>query len=202
MRGMHDLGGTDGFGEVRFNRHKPTYSYGWELRAHAISSLARKLGIYNMDEYRHAIERMEPRHYVGASYYERVLTSCASLCIEKGYLADEQLNPPGGRVFPLAMRSKPGRTNVQERRPRVLGESVRTRDEVVAGHHRLPGYAMGKQGIVVGISPAFHFPDAAAHGIDAADEVTYDVRFDSNELWGVGAEASSVTLSVFESYLV
>ena len=28
-------------------------------------------GIFNMDEYRHAIERMEPRHYLAAPYYER-----------------------------------------------------------------------------------------------------------------------------------
>ena len=27
-----------------------------------------------MDEYRYAIERMEPRHYLSASYYERSLT--------------------------------------------------------------------------------------------------------------------------------
>jgi nitrile hydratase len=32
----------------------------------------------------HAIERMEPRHYLAASYYERSLTSLATLCVEKG----------------------------------------------------------------------------------------------------------------------
>jgi nitrile hydratase subunit beta len=33
--------------------------------------------IYNMDEQRHAIERMEPRHYVAAAYFERHLTALA-----------------------------------------------------------------------------------------------------------------------------
>ena len=43
------------------------------------TALAVKRGIFNMDEYRHAIERMEPRHYLSASYYERSLTSLATL---------------------------------------------------------------------------------------------------------------------------
>jgi nitrile hydratase subunit beta len=36
----------------------------------ALYSLAVRHGVFNMDEYRHAIERMEPRHYLAASYYE------------------------------------------------------------------------------------------------------------------------------------
>jgi nitrile hydratase len=34
----------------------------------------RAVRIFNMDEYRYVIERMEPRHYLSASYYERPLT--------------------------------------------------------------------------------------------------------------------------------
>lgn len=202
MKGMHDLGGKDGFGPVHLRRRKPAYTQQWEADAHALSSLARLLGYYNMDEYRHAIERMEPRHYVGASYYERVLTSCATLCAEKGFVTLDELNPPGAGAFRLAMPARPGRMNAVDRRARKIGDIVRTRDEVVTGHHRLPGYAMGKQGEIVGISPAFHFPDAAGHGLASEDEVTYDVRFDAVELWGTGAEQATVTLSVFESYLV
>jgi len=33
--------------------------------------MAVRRGIFNMDEYRHAIERMSPRHYLSASCYER-----------------------------------------------------------------------------------------------------------------------------------
>jgi hypothetical protein len=52
-------------------------------------------GLFNMDEYRHAIERMEPRHYLAASYYERSLTALATLCVEKGVVTREELERAG-----------------------------------------------------------------------------------------------------------
>jgi hypothetical protein len=78
MDGMHDLGGKQGFGPVRFTHDAPTFHADWEKRVNALYSFAVKLGVFNMDEYRHAIERMEPRHYLNASYYERSLTGLAS----------------------------------------------------------------------------------------------------------------------------
>jgi hypothetical protein len=84
MDGIHDLGGKQGFGRVRHSPAAPAFHEPWEKRVNALYSLAVKLGIFNMDEYRHAIERMEPRHYLSASYYERTLTSLATLCVEKG----------------------------------------------------------------------------------------------------------------------
>jgi nitrile hydratase len=60
------------------------------VRANALYSLAVKCGVFNMDEYRHAIERMTPQHYLMASYYERSLTSLATLCVEKGLVAREE----------------------------------------------------------------------------------------------------------------
>ena len=80
MDGMHDLGGKQGFGRVRYSLRAQTFHEPWEKRVNALYSLAVKLGIFNMDEYRHAIERMEPRHYLAAGYYERTLTSLLSLC--------------------------------------------------------------------------------------------------------------------------
>ena len=82
MNGMHDLGGKEGFGPVRYTPNAPVFHAPWEVRANALYSLAVKHGVYNMDEYRYAIERMEPRHYLSASYYERSLTSLASLCVD------------------------------------------------------------------------------------------------------------------------
>ena len=77
MDGVHDMGGRQGFGRVRYTLKAQTFHEPWEKRVNALYSLAVKLGIFNMDEYRHAIERMEPRHYLSASYYERSLTSLA-----------------------------------------------------------------------------------------------------------------------------
>ena len=201
MDGIHDMGGRQGFGRVRYTLKAQTYHEPWERRVNALYSLAVKLGIFNMDEYRHAIERMEPRHYLSASYYERSLTSLATLCVEKGVIPQEELDRRAGGAFPLAMPSASGRGNAPNRETFAPGDRVRVKVEHIHGHVRAPGYVRGKAGVVVGVSPVYPFPDAHAHGIHAEDEPTYDVRFDAEELWPNSADKAQVHVGVFESYL-
>ena len=201
MDGMHDLGGKQGFGRVRYSLKAQTFHEPWEKRVNALYSLAVKLGIFNMDEYRHAIERMEPRHYLSASYYERSLTSLATLCVEKGIVTREELERRAQGQFPLSSPSAPGRGNVDGRQHLQPGDRVRVRADYVPGHVRMPGYIRGKTGVVVGVSPAYPFPDAHAHGVEAVDEPTYDVRFNAEELWPNSADPAFVHVGVFESYL-
>ena len=201
MDGMHDLGGKQGFGRIRYSLKAQTFHEPWEKRVNALFSLAVKLGIFNMDEYRHAIERMEPRHYLSASYYERTLTSLATLCVEKGIVTQEELERRAHGSFPLSAPSAPGRSNVAERERFQPGDRVRVRVDHVPGHVRMPGYIRGKTGVVVSESPAYPFPDAHAHGVKAADEPTYDVRFRTEELWPNSADPALVHVAVFQSYL-
>ena len=201
MDGMHDLGGKQGFGRVRYSLRAQTFHEPWEKRVNALYSLAVKLGIFNMDEYRHAIERMEPRHYLSASYYERSLTSLATLCVEKGVVTREELERRAQGSFPLSSESAPGRSNVDTRRTFNPGDRVRVRTDYVPGHVRMPGYIRGKTGVVVAQSPAYPFPDAHAHGVKSADEPTYDVRFNAEELWPNSADPAFVHVGVFQSYL-
>ena len=201
MDGMHDLGGKQGFGRVRYSLRAQTFHEPWEKRVNALYSLAVKLGIFNMDEYRHAIERMEPRHYLSASYYERSLTSLATLCVEKGILTREELERRAEGSFPLSAASAPGRTNVTGRQTFEPGDRVRVRSDYVPGHVRMPGYIRGKTGVVVAGSPVYPFPDAHAHGVKAADEPTFDVRFNAEELWPNSADPAFVHVGVFQSYL-
>jgi len=154
-----------------------------------------------MDEYRHAIERMEPRHYLAASYYERSLTGMATLCVEKGLVTREELESRAGGIFPLATPAAAGRTNVATREHFKVGDRVRVRTDYVAGHVRMPGYIRGKTGVVVSESPAYPFPDAHAHGIESNEEPTYDVRFRAEELWPNSCDAALVHVGVFQSYL-
>ncbi len=198
---MHDLGGKQGFGRVRFAPGAQTFHEAWEKRVNALYSLAVKLGVFNMDEYRHAIERMEPRHYLSASYYERTLTSLATLCVEKGLVTREDLERRAGGAFPLALPSAAGRPNRDGRARLGIGDRVRARADHVAGHVRMPAYIRGKTGVIVGESPAYPFPDAHAHGVAAVRERTYDVRFNAAELWPNNAESALVHVAVFESYL-
>ena len=154
-----------------------------------------------MDEYRHAIERMEPRHYLSASYYERSLTSLATLCVEKGIVPRDELEARADGLFPLSLPSAPGRTNAPRRERFAPGDRVRVTTDHVPGHVRMPAYIRGKTGVVVSESPAYPFPDAHAHGVEAADEPTYDVRFSTGDLWPNAADAAFVHVGVFQSYL-
>ena len=81
------------------------------------------------------------------------------------------------------------------------GDRVRVRADHVPGHVRMPGYIRGKTGVVVGESPAYPFPDAHAHGVEAEDEPTYDVRFRTEDLWPDAADPALVHVGVFQSYL-
>jgi nitrile hydratase beta subunit len=201
MDGVHDLGGKQGFGRVRYTLNAPAFHAQWEVKANALYGFAVRSGIFNMDEYRHAIERMEPRHYLTASYYERTVTSLATLLVEKGVLPREELERRAEGAVPLASPSAPGRSNAAQRETFEPGDKVRVRLDFVPGHIRLPAYIRGKTGVVVGVSPAYPFPDAHAHGVAAQDEPTYDVRFRSVDLWPNGADAALVHVGVFESYL-
>ena len=201
MDGIHDLGGKQGFGAVRYTLGALAFHAEWEVRVNSLYSLAVRLGIFNMDEYRHAIERMEPRHYLTASYYERSLTSLATLCVEKGIVSREELERRAQGFFPLAAPSAPGRTNAPDRASFKPGDRVRVRLDYVPGHVRMPGYIRGKTGVVVSESPLYPFPDAHAHAVEAQDEPTYDVRFRSEDLWPNSADAALVHVGVFQSYL-
>jgi hypothetical protein len=201
MDGIHDMGGRQGFGRVRYTLNAQAFHHDWEVRANSLYAFAVRSGIFNMDEYRHAIERMEPRHYLTASYYERSLTSLATLCVEKGIVTREELERLAGGSFPLALPSAPGRANAADRERFKPGDRVRVKTDHVPGHVRMPAYIRGKAGVVVGESPAYPFPDAHAHGVEAKDEPTYDVRFRSEDLWGSSADPALVHVGVFQSYL-
>ena len=201
MDGMHDLGGKQGFGTVRYSNDAQAFHAQWELRANSLYVFAVRRGIFNMDEYRHAIERMEPRHYLAASYYERSLTSLATLLVEKGVVTHPELEQRAGGRFPLAAPSAPGRTNAMKRERFSPGDRVRVRQDYVPGHVRMPAYIRGKIGIVVSESPAYPFPDAHAHAVEAEDEPTYDIRFRSEDLWPNSADSALIHVGVFQSYL-
>jgi nitrile hydratase len=201
MDAVYDLGGRQGFGRVRYAQKATAFHAPWEIRVNALYGQAVKAGIFNMDEYRHAIERMEPRHYLTASYYERSLTSLATLCIEKGVLTLEELERRAQGAFPLSLPSAQGRTNTAARERFKPGDRVRVQSEGVPGHIRLPAYIRGQVGIVVSESPPYPFPDAHAHGVEAQDEPTYDVQFRSEDLWPNASDPALVYVGVFQSYL-
>jgi hypothetical protein len=73
----------------------------------AIASLQR---ITQLDELRHAVERMDPAHYLASSYYERWLSALATLLVEKGIMAREAVPdmPPWATASGCAISTPAG----------------------------------------------------------------------------------------------
>jgi nitrile hydratase len=201
MDGFHDLGGRQGFGHIKIEGKTEPFQDAWEVRISAISKKLVAQRIYNMDELRYAIERMDPRHYVGASYFERTLTAVATLCIEKGLIEHEELNAAAGEPFPMSHPKKSGRVSSENLIEPKIGDRVTVKAEFVPGHVRMPAYIRGKTGTVVGISPEYPFPDAAAHGLKSGRQRTFDICFRSSDLWADGADDAEVHVGVFHAYL-
>ncbi|QHE84708.1 nitrile hydratase subunit beta [Hydrogenophaga sp. BPS33] len=202
MDGIHDMGGRQGFGVVRFRPGNPRFEERWQALSYGLMLFgATRPGGYSMDQLRHAIERMEPRHYMGATYSERILTGTATLLVEAGVVSHEELEERAGGAFPLAGETAAGRlARDKQWTPLEHGQQVRVKNLFVDGHIRLPGYVRGRTGIVVGEDAPYPFPDAAGHGLPAREEPTYFVQFDARELWADSDPNASVTLSLWRSY--
>ena len=48
-------------------------------------------GVYNLDEFRDAIERIPPQEYLAASYYEKWLRAITMLLAARGVLTEEEM---------------------------------------------------------------------------------------------------------------
>ena len=82
---MHDMGGQTGFGPVPVGDDGTVaFHADWEARIYALAAVLRRRGLFNSDELRDAIERLPPREYLEASYYERWLGAVETLVAEKG----------------------------------------------------------------------------------------------------------------------
>lgn len=85
-----------------------------------------------------------------------------------------------------------------------MSESYRTGDRVRTSavdpdhHTRLPHYARGRVGTVIGSDGVHPLADLSAQGIQQPQQV-YLVRFSARELFGHGDH--DVTLSLWEDYL-
>lgn len=226
MNGIHDLGGMDGFGAVDVETNEPVFHASWERTVFGITTAVFLARIGNAHAYRHAIERMEPGHYLAAPYYERMLTGIATMLVDRGVVsrADLDARVPGG--FPLGrpvapeplrgvgiagagiamdaptgVGTAPGTAATAGARF-AIGDAVVVRNVQTHGHTRCPRYVRGKRGVVVRVDRAFSLPDIEAHSDDLRKEPTYGVRFAAAELWGTaGGVRETMTVDLWESYL-
>jgi nitrile hydratase len=196
----------EGFGPVEVEPDEPTFHEEWEGRTFAVAGGALGAGGFNTPMFRHAIERMDPGHYLTSSYYEHWLTAVATLLVEEEMISRDDLDARAGG-FPL---SHPAAVDVGDVRaatphdtPRFsVGDPVRVRNFQFAGHTRCPRYVRGHRGVVARVDSAAPIPELEAHRRERVVDPNYSVRFDAAEIWGDASEPNAcVHVDLYEQYL-
>ncbi|MFC3396467.1 nitrile hydratase subunit beta [Brenneria rubrifaciens] len=214
MNGIHDLGGMHGHGPILAEENEPFFHHEWERRMFALFPALFAGGHFNVDEFRHAMERMEPTHYLLASYYEHWLHAIETLLCEKGVISAAELQgavntvqrAPAPSVLTEDMVSQVVNTGASARVAHdtpaffIVGDRVRAKNINPTTHTRLPRYVRGKVGTIEIDHGVFATPDTMAHGLGEHPQHVYSVSFTAQELWGE-ARSDKVYIDLWDDYL-
>lgn len=216
MDGIHDMGGTQGWGTVTIDPAEPVFEEDWHARTFALGLASMGASGTNLDAFRHALERMHPLEYLGDGYYGRWLAAAETLLVDSGVLAPGAVESRARRLLgqdvaepadvevrkPSYERGGAGSLRIIEDKPAfAVGQQVKAHEVRKSGHTRLPAYIRGHVGVVEAIRPAAVLPDSTAHFTGEDAQHVYTVRFESTELWGSDAEPSTLFIDLFESYM-
>ncbi len=92
MSRINDVGGMEGFPPVQQELDEPPFHADWEAHVYAINGALIGRGVYNLDEFRDAVERIPVPEYLASSYYERWLRAICMLLAERGVVAEEEIS--------------------------------------------------------------------------------------------------------------
>ena len=217
MNGVHDMGGMQNMGPVRYEKNEPVFHAAWEARIYALTRVLRAGGGKgNLDASRHGIEVLPPAEYLRMSYYERWVARMVGQLVSTGLATAAEVEsgqpaPGSAKALPaltaamvpeMIARRNSARRNVPATPHFKVGQRVRARNINPAGHTRLPRYARGKVGVVVRDHGVFVFPDTNAHFLGEKPQHLYSVRFTGRELWGEHASRRDVIhLDMWDDYL-
>ena len=209
-----DLGGRPGFGPVQPEPVGELWHEAFEPKALALTLAMGATGSWNIDASRRARETLPD--YEALGYYAIWLGGLERLLSERGLATAEELHAgtaqraalPVARVLqasevaPALARGSPTARPSDRAACFRVGQCVRTRNERVEHHTRLPGYAHGRLGTIERVHGAHVFADTNAHGQGEQPQWLYTVVFDGRELWGVDAAAgATVSIDAWEPYL-
>lgn len=219
MDGIHDMGGMHGFGPIQREADEPVFHEAWEGRLYAMRV---STPLANPGSLRQHIEKMAPGQYLNSSYYEKWLHAWTQILLANNALTEEEIqareadlaahpdthlprceDPAQARQALERLHTPQPLQREAQAQPRFhIGDAVRTRHFHPPGYTRLPRYARGKKGLVVGYYGFQDFEDEVPAGSLPRVQPLYAVRFAAGELWGESAETqSAVYLDMWESYL-
>lgn len=221
MDGIHDLGGMDGFGPIVRETHEPVFHADWERMVFALSEATGWTVPMSIDTFRQEVERMPPADYLAAPYYARWLFALESLLDRAGAVTRAEVDarlagvsgqpavPPHDTICrpqqameQIAEGGRYRRSTAEVPKRFQPGDAVVARNIHPPHHTRLPRYARGRRGKIVGDHGIFVLPDSNAQGTGERPQHLYAVRFAARELWGPdAAEGDHLYLDLFEDYL-
>ncbi|MBV8552699.1 MAG: nitrile hydratase subunit beta [Acidobacteriaceae bacterium] len=215
MNGVHDMGGMQGMGPIRYEHNEPVFHAPWEARVYALDRAIGAWGKWNIDAWRHDIETLPPADYLRMSYYERWFAALEKRLVAYAFVTREELE--SGTSAPGCAKATPVFTPEKARKfnrgipssndPSVppvfhIGDHVRARNINPVGHTRLPRYARGKTGQIVRDHGVYAFPDTNSQYMGEHRQHVYSVRFTARELWGESASPrDSVYIDMWDDYL-
>jgi nitrile hydratase beta subunit len=214
MNGIHDMGGMQDMGPIKYEKNEPVFHATWEGRVYAMSAAVQatrklRLGL------RPPIENLPAAEYLHMSYYELWLTSITERLVASDLVTRAELESgraaPGSTKAALAVSPVDAVAaifRVPARReesvvPRFqAGQPVRARNINPVTHTRLPRYARGRVGTIHRDHGIFAFMDTNAYGLADKPQHLYSVRFSARELWGEqAAPQDSVFVDLYDDYL-
>jgi nitrile hydratase beta subunit len=225
MNGIFDLGGTDGIGPVVHDHmSEPVFRAEWEKAAFAMFAHGARAGLFNIDEFRHTIEQMDPADYLLSNYYEHWMHVIEHCGTAKDLIDPDELEkraqyyldnpdaelPVNSDPAPLvefvnnAMTGGfPASRDVHRPPTFSVGDEVVVKTDSPTGHTRRARYIRGRRGVITAARGAYVYPDTAGNSLGESPEHVYTVKFTASELWGEDtAEPNTVNFfDVWEPYL-
>ena len=215
MDGIHDLGGQPGYNALGYSRDEPVFKDRWEATVFTLVRASAQAGAYtNIDQFRHAVERIDPKAYLEHGYYGRWLGAVETLFVEAGILTTAEITEratqmgaaPNDLIAARPNQIKTQTTGIPAKRNPIdqapwfqVGDPVQTAETSPLGHTRLPGYARDKRGLITACQGLWPYPDLRAHGHGEPSQYLYTVTFSSRDLGF--SEAFELNLDLFEPYL-
>ncbi|MFB6281707.1 MAG: nitrile hydratase subunit beta [Haloferacaceae archaeon] len=229
MNGIHDMGGMHGFGDVP--RDPAAFHADWERTILAIDRALKAQGVYNGDQKRHAIERMDPQRYLDG-YFERWVAAVETLLAETGTLDPDRIDARAAALADAAAAGGADRTALDalpaadaDADAAAVADRALAEFRAPAAHDRAPQeprFEPGDRVIVRRRHPAGHTrcpryvrgcPGTvrAHHGThaypdarargEAAAHPLYGVRFEAADVWGPDGDGRAVNVDLWEPYL-
>jgi nitrile hydratase beta subunit len=214
MNAIHDMGGMQDMGPIRYEKNEPVFHAAWEGRVYAMASAVGATGRLLLG-LRPPIESIPPADYLRMSYYELWLTSLTERLVASNLVTREEIErgrpAPGSTKAAIALSPleavaavfrTPARRNELVMARFEPGQSVRARNINPVTHTRLPRYVRGKSGTIARDHGVFVFADTAAYSLGEKLQHLYSVRFSARELWGQEAALQdAVYLDLYDDYL-